>query len=209
MEIDLLKNGLDFSIPPKFAKKTDLFCQFDMIVKFLTKDIEENEVSTQLKSELMHLANCYIYKYTPSKSSLKKCKILQKLRSQKGIIITHPDKGNSIVILNRSDDIKSMTVLISNKKKLKKLANDPIITREQALQRALCKLNKKNIFSESEYSGLYPKRSKTARLSGTPKIHKAFSPGSLPPLRPIVSSIDIYNDKLTQCLDSLLSPHIP
>ena len=117
VEIDLLKNGLDFSIPPKFAKKTDLFCQFDMIVKFLTKDIEENEVSTQLKSELMHLANCYIYKYTPSKSSLKKCKILQKLRSQKGIIITHPDKGNRIVILNRSDDIKSMTVLISNKKK--------------------------------------------------------------------------------------------
>ena len=70
-----------------------------------------------LKSELTHLANCYIYKYTPSKSSLKKHKILQKLRSQKDIIITHPDKGNGIVILNRSDYIKSMTELISDKKK--------------------------------------------------------------------------------------------
>ena len=56
---------------------TDVFCQFDMITKFMTKDIEENEVSTQLKSELTHFANCYIYKYTPSKSSLKKHKILQ------------------------------------------------------------------------------------------------------------------------------------
>ena len=35
-EIELLKNGLNFSIPPKFIKKTDVFCQFDMIAKFLT-----------------------------------------------------------------------------------------------------------------------------------------------------------------------------
>ena len=73
-EINLLKYGLNFSIPPKFIKKTDVFCQFDMIAKFLTKDIEDNEVSTKLKSELMHLANCYIYKFTPSKSSLKSTK---------------------------------------------------------------------------------------------------------------------------------------
>ena len=53
-----------------------------MMAKFMTKDIEENEVSTQLKSEL-----------------------------------THPDKGNGIVILNRSDYIKSMTELVSDKKK--------------------------------------------------------------------------------------------
>ena len=29
----------------------NVFCQFDMITKFMTKDVEENEVSTQLKSE--------------------------------------------------------------------------------------------------------------------------------------------------------------
>ena len=33
--------------------------------------------------------------------------------------------------------------------------------------------------------------------------------GSIPPLRPIVSSIDTYNYKLAQYLGSLLSPHIP
>ena len=41
-KIDLLKNGLNFSIPPQFIKKTDVFCRFDMIAKFLTKEIEEN-----------------------------------------------------------------------------------------------------------------------------------------------------------------------
>ena len=37
------------------------------------------------------------------------------------------------------------------------LTHDPTIKREQALQRTLPKLNKKNIFSESENSDLYPK----------------------------------------------------
>ena len=43
-EIDLLKNGLNVSIPPKFIRKIDAFCQFDMIAKFWTTDVEENEV---------------------------------------------------------------------------------------------------------------------------------------------------------------------
>ena len=38
------------------------------------------------------------------------------------------------------------------------------------------------------------------------KIHKSFSSGSTPPLRPIVSSIDTYNYKIAQYLGSLLSP---
>ena len=31
-EMDLLKNGLDFSIP-------DFFCQFNMIIKFMTQEL--------------------------------------------------------------------------------------------------------------------------------------------------------------------------
>ena len=42
-EIDLLKNGLNVSIPPKVKTKTGVFCQFEMIAKFLTNDVEENE----------------------------------------------------------------------------------------------------------------------------------------------------------------------
>ena len=111
-------------------KKPDVFCQFDIIAKFMTEGIEGIEVSTQLKNELTHLTNCYIYKYTPNQSSLKKHKILQKVRSQKDITITHPDrdKANGIVILNRSY-IKSMTELTSDKEKFIKLTHDAIIKR--------------------------------------------------------------------------------
>ena len=35
-------------------KKTDVFCQFGMIAKILTTNIEENKVSTKLRSQLTH-----------------------------------------------------------------------------------------------------------------------------------------------------------
>ena len=73
-EIESLKNGLNFSIPLKFTKKADVFCQFEMIAKFMTKDIEENQVTTHLTIELTNLANCYIYKDTLCKSSSKNTK---------------------------------------------------------------------------------------------------------------------------------------
>ena len=68
---------------------------------------------------------------------------------------------------------------------------------------------KKYIFSGTEYSNLYPKGTKPARLYGTPKIHNTFLPGSPPSFRTTVSSIGTYNYNLAQYLDSLLSPHIP
>ena len=71
------------------------------------------------------------------------------------------------------------------------------------------KLIKKYIFSDIEYLILYSKGTKPARLYGTPKIHKAFLPGSLLPIWPIVSSIGTYNDNLAHYLGSLLSLHIP
>ena len=100
-EMDLSKNGLDFSIPTRFLKKADVFGRFDMITKFMTQKLENNQISTRLKNELSQMANSYVYKYTPSFTNLKKDKILQKLKCNKDIVITHPGKGNGVVILNR------------------------------------------------------------------------------------------------------------
>ena len=180
-----------------------------MIGKFKTQELEDNQISTRLKNELSQMANSYVYKYTTSFNSLKKHKILQKLKCNKDIVITHPDKGNGVVILNRDEYIKGMTERISDKEKLRKLKQNPTLKRERALQRTLREINKKNVFSDTQYSNSYPKGSKPARLYGTPKIHKAFLPGSLPPSRPIVSSIGTYNYNLAQYLGSLLSSHTP
>ena len=61
------------------------------------------------------------------------------------------------------------------------------------------------MFSHIEYSNFYLKGTKPAQLYGTPKIHKTFLPGSLPPFQPIVSSISTYNYNLAQYLGSHLN----
>lgn len=45
-EMDLFKNGLDFSIPLRFLIRADVFCHFDMIVKFMKQELEDNQIST-------------------------------------------------------------------------------------------------------------------------------------------------------------------
>ena len=44
--MDLLKNGVEYSISPRFLKKTDVFCQFDIIAKFMTQELEDNQIFT-------------------------------------------------------------------------------------------------------------------------------------------------------------------
>ena len=73
-EMDLLKNGLEFSALPKFLKKTDVFCQFDMIAKLMTQELDDNQTATRLKNELSQMASSYVYKSTPSFNSLKNIK---------------------------------------------------------------------------------------------------------------------------------------
>ena len=67
-----------------------------------------------------------------------------------------------------------MTELISDKQKLGQLKEDSSLQRQRVLQRTLREVNEENIFSDIEYSSLYPKGFEPARLYGTPKIHKAF-----------------------------------
>ena len=107
------------------------------------------------------MANSYVYKYTPSFNNLKK-QNSTKLKCNKDIVITHLDKGNGIVILNRDKYCKSMTELISDQQKFTKLKEDPILKRETALQQTVHEISKKNILTDIEYSNLSPKGTKAA-----------------------------------------------
>ena len=80
---------------------------------------------------------------------------------------------------------------------------------EVSLQRFLRKLKQKTFFNEIEYDKLYPSGSAPARIYCTPKMHNFSSSDSFPKLRPIVSSIGIFNYNLARFLCDLLSPLVP
>ena len=122
--------------------------------------------------------------------------VLRNLRKNEDIVITKPDKGNGVVILNRKLYNNAIEEIISDTSKFEKLSEDPNLKREVSLQRFLCKLKQKIFFNETEYDKLYPSGSAPARIYGTPKMHKFSSSDSFCKRRPIVSSIGTFNYNL-------------
>ena len=156
----------------------------------------------------MYLANSYFYNYKSSPRILRQYRVLRNLRKNKDIVITKPDKGNGVVILDRKLYNNAIQEMISDIPKFEKLNEDSTLKREASLQRFLRKLKQKNVFNEM-YDKLYSSGSAPARIYGTPKMYK-FSPSdTFPKLRPIVSSIGTFNYDLNRFLCDLLSPIVP
>ena len=208
-ELDTLKFGLSHSLPPLKLRKTDAFVSFEMIHCFLREDLKSDADKPILKAQLSHLANSYVHNYQPSRSTLIKHRILKKLRNDKEIVILRPDKGISVVVLNRREYEKSIKNLINDKTKFKELSEDVTIKQESKLQPFLGTLKNNKCLDDVEYEKIYPSGSYPAKIYGSPKMHKPFDSNSLPNFRPLVSSIGSYNYNLSKYLCELLSPNLP
>ena len=163
------------------------------------------ENQDRLKCQLKHISYHYIYSYDFSKQrhilSKEEWEALTDLRKDDSIIITKPDKGNGVVIINKLDYLNKMKLLISDATKFKKLTQNPKKSREDSLISYLRKLKKDKIIDDATLHKILPCGSTPGVLYGLPKIHK---PGY--PFRPIVSSINTYNYNLASYLVRILQP---
>ena len=206
---DLLKAGLCFSIQLDKNRKSEIFTTFEKIYRSFINDLKSEETKSQIKVHLSYLTNSYSYNYKPSPRILRQHPVLRNLRKNKDIIITKPDKGNGVLILDRKLYDHAIQELISDTFKLEKLKEDSTLKRKSSLQRFLHKLKQKIYFNENEYDKLYLSGCAPARIYGTPKMHKFSSSDSFPNLTPIVSSIGTFNCNLAHFLCDLLSPLFP
>ena len=83
-------------------------------------------------------------------------KPINQLRRNKEIVLLKPDKGNGVVVLNRSDYSKGILDIVSDSNKFKELNNDPTICREGKLQRVLRNLKKNGMIDNDICSQIYP-----------------------------------------------------
>ena len=194
-ESALLKAGLYFSIPPDKIRKSELSTTFEKIHRSFLNKLKSEETKSQIKAHLSYLDNSYFYDYKPSPRILRQHRVLRNLRKNKNIVITKPNKGNGVVILDRKLYNKAIEEIISDTSKVEKLNEDPTLKREALLQRFLRKLKQKNVFNEIEYDKLHPSGSAPGRIYGT-KMHKFSSSDSFPKLYLIVSSIRTFNYNL-------------
>ena len=105
-ESNLLKAVLYFSIQPDKIRKSEIFTssekiQFSFINKLKSEETK-NEIASK-KAHLLYLANSYFYNCKTPPCILHQHRFFRNLRKNKDIVVTKPDKGSGVVIL---DDLR-------------------------------------------------------------------------------------------------------
>ena len=128
-------------------------------------------------------------------------KTLNNLTKNVEIRICKADKGNSTVILDKTDYDQKMLSLLNDESTYRILNRDSTKCIERRLNSFIYNLFKSQRISQMQYYQLRSTDATAPRLYGLPKIHKKDIP-----MRPIVSFINspLYN--LSKFLCKLLSP---
>ena len=130
------------------------------------------------------------------------------------IVISKPDKGSGVVVMDRAnyvdkmmkilDDVTKFRVIDADKptRGRKPLVSHPLLQKEADLDRVLTSMKEK--LPNDVRNEIRPHGSRLAHMYGLPKLHKQGVP-----LRPVLSATGTYNFKLAKWLNSILQPLIP
>ena len=86
--------------PDKICK-SEIFTTFEKIYRSFINNVESEASKSQIKAHLSYLANFYFYNYKPSLPILRQHRVLRNVIKNKDIVLTKPDKGNAVVILDQ------------------------------------------------------------------------------------------------------------
>ncbi|CAF3249837.1 unnamed protein product [Rotaria sp. Silwood2] len=229
-ELICLANGLDYSLPAKsinfinvasnveifFHRITDVYQhqkksmnehkEYEAIsesdVRVLnTKELTlANDLSSLTKSFLKRANRGQIQKNKFDFQQQSYRKLLQKLKEDTPIIITRPNKGRGVVLMDKQDYVNKIQSILNDSSKFSSLSEDPTLARENSLKSLLRKLHDQGQTTDQFYYLARPTGSNPGRLYGFSKVHK--QPVSL---RPVLSSIGTFNYGLGKALTQMLS----
>ena len=131
-----------------------------------------------------------------------KTKALKQLRQD--YVILKPDKGNGIVLINKTEYNLEMKKLFFDRSKFKVIQKDPTLTQLKTGQNNVNTMFKRNEISEEEKKKLRPMAAQLGRAHGLPKTHKAYA--NLPSFRPIIDTTSTPYCNIGKFLSSLLQP---
>ena len=204
----LLSLGLDFCLPTAKPKFVTFFLSFEKLAHILSR-YGINDNFNSFRKECSYLAHKVFTSHWGHNwfPFLKKEDIftLKRLGNNKNLVVTKPDKGNGVVILDKSDYNNKMCNILEDISKFQLIDCDNwfklIFKIEDRINRFLATLKTNKTISDSTYDDLYVSGSSFGTLYGSPKVHK----GPSVPLRPILAAYNLPNYKLAKFLVPLLS----
>ena len=131
-------------------------------------------------------------------------KALKSLSKDKSLVITRPDKGNGVVILDKNDYITKVSAVLQDTSKFQKVEDLQPLTiifkQEDKINRTLRKYIG-GVDSNGKKFATYVSGSKLGVLYGLPKVHKENYP-----IRPILSACNTPGYGLAKYLVPIISP---
>ena len=203
-ELTLLSLGLKFKIPLYKLDYYDYFLKFECIINSVTSHqlINRNVFITSIKN----LSHKYFKMFNPKKifSPLfnhNDFKIIKSLKNDNSIIITRPDKGSGVVILDKQDYLTKMNELLSDSSKYRPLPHTDVLKHIISIEDKLNRITRSLHSQTFNHQTLYTSGSSPGIMYGIPKTHKPNTP-----LRPVLSAINTPSYKLAKTFIPTLSP---
>ena len=206
-EKEVLTLGLDFCLKPSKVNYFKYFLSFERFCGILKSfDKYGSEEWNAIFNKISEIANttyanvCRNHFKDPVND--ERIKTLKALKEDESIVITKPDKGRGVVIMDKCDYNDKINNILGDRSKFTVLNVDfssHILKLEDKLNRLLRSV--KDIIGENIYNQLKISGSRPGTLYGLPKIHKPNNP-----LRPIISSIGTFSYKLAKFLVPIVDP---
>ena len=204
IEVEILKCGLKHRIARQQSEPEKM-----VIAEDIWNQIENNGLcENPMKKERVKTAlSAFTYSYvdifdTQFLHDKNKRKMLEQLTQN--CVTLKPDKGNGIVLINKTEYNVAMRKLFSDCSKFKVIQKDPTLTRLKTTQNYVNTMFKRNEISEEEKKQLRPMAAQLGRPHGLPKTHKAYA--NLPSFRPIIDTTSTPYYNIGKFLSSLLQP---
>ena len=207
-EQEALAHGLKFGFTPFRLNYTSHFLSFEKLYSIISRQPIYNSTIDSLnhvKASFRNIAYKAYYSFRSNLSDHHKSMIatLKNLSLDNSIIITKPDKGTGVVVMDKVTYIEKMMNILEDTSKFVKCQGDllkVLFKYEDKVNRFIEKIFGASIITDTERKQLKAGGSRPGIMYGLPKIHKCNTP-----LRPILSTVGTYNYNLSKYLVSLLS----
>ena len=226
-EMPLLNKGLDFCPSTKEPNKEQLLGELYFSCRklklkeyFRGGDSNTDKIQQEERCDLnTKLPNCY---FNPNhKTPLNLQRYVSILKKEVTELLKKPNyqqsnltseerlkfrrlSGGKIVIMDTADYIEHCELLLTDREFYEKLDANPTLIYTEKIKQKIDDMLKNNYIIKQEYNYLAEnlENPRTPLFYGLLKMHKIFD--SFPPLRPIVSSFNLYTCNLSKFVDSFL-----
>ena len=204
----VLCRGLKFPIPQRVSA-IDVKASFEKAYWSLEPHLNSDNLKELSAATFRSVALNYIERKSP-KSPKTLLRAIEELKERDDIVITKPDKGSGVVVLDKTEYLRLLSeASINDTSKFCAVPLEkpktrgrppkhyhPLLQKEKILDSIVRRILPKTIADSVSPSG-----SRLAHLHGLPKTHKEQLA-----MKPILSATDTYNYPLAKWLDEKLKP---